>query len=342
MCQPRAPSKHATGSRIRAELCTLFRLAWPRSVTELTSFAPRLFLLVAVGHLEDGAVLVGAAGIGTMYANFAHSMMLRSTTFGAMPLFTQAFGAGNHHLVGLALMRVMLLHLFMGVCVALPLTAIAGPLLLLLGQPDAVASGAQTFLWIRLVGLPGQILLIDVLAFQNAQRLVKLPMLVVVGGGLAQTGLVYLLTARLGFVGAPWAMTLIELLQGVLLLAVTPWLLHRNKLRSWPAWRRDAWQATRGWLEIVTRGGNACVMVMSEWFGWECTLFIASGLCQQGHPAIGSPAEDAGSSRSSAGDACPAIEAIPICTTIFVCQFFVAFGPGLAANVRVSRSRLWL
>ena len=42
-------------------------------------------------------------------------------------------------------------------------------------------------------------------------------------------------------------------------------------------------------------------MITSEWFGWECTLFLASGLC------IG-------------GGVCAVVDAIPICTTIFVLQ----------------------
>ena len=37
-------------------------------------------------------------------------------------------------------------------------------------------------------------------------------------------------------------------------------------------------------------------------------------------------------SSSRVAESCPAVEAIPICTTLFVLQFIIAFSPGLAAN----------
>ena len=73
------------GLRVCAEACSLFQLAWPLTVATVTGFAPRVFMLAMVGHLPNGAVLVGAAGIGSMYSNFAHLMLIRSSTFGASP-----------------------------------------------------------------------------------------------------------------------------------------------------------------------------------------------------------------------------------------------------------------
>ena len=82
--------------RVCAEVCSLFQLAWPLTVANVAGFAPRVFMLAMVGHLPNGAVLVGAAGIGSMYSNFAHLMLIRGSTFGASPLLSQAFGAGNY------------------------------------------------------------------------------------------------------------------------------------------------------------------------------------------------------------------------------------------------------
>ena len=305
------------GARVWSEARTLLLLAYPQTISGLTNFVPRLLSLVAVGHLENGAVLIGAAGIGSMYSNFAHLMMIKATAYGATPLFSQAFGAGNHRRLGLVLMRVLLLHALMSVCLSLPLTYLAGPLLATAGLPEAVAAHVQTFVWIRLAGVPGMFVANDVQAFLNAQRCVRLPMLVNLVGSVFQAVLLFPLTAAIGFVGAPWAMTMVELLQGVLLCAASPWLLSRHRLRSWPAWWRERREACRGWTEIVSKGAPAAVMVVSEWFGWECTLFVASGLCPR------------------TTDSCPAVDAIPICTTIFVCQFVIAFGVCLAMGNRV-------
>ena len=78
------------GVRVCAEACSLFQLAWPLTVATVTGFAPRVFMLAMVGHLPDGAVLVGAAGIGSMYSNFAHLMLIRSSTYGASPLLKRS------------------------------------------------------------------------------------------------------------------------------------------------------------------------------------------------------------------------------------------------------------
>lgn len=312
-----AADARGLGARVWSEAGTLSLLAYPQTISGLTNFVPRLLALVAVGHLENGAVLIGAAGIGGMYSNFAHLMMIKATAYGATPLFSQAFGAGNHRRLGLVLMRVLLLHALMSVCLSLPLTYLAGPLLATAGLPEAVAAHVQTFVWIRLVGVPGMFVANDVQAFLNAQRCVRLPMLVNLVGSLFQAVLLFPLTAAIGFVGAPWAMTMVELLQGGLLCAASPWLLGRHRLRSWPAWWRERREACRGWAEIVSKGAPAAVMVVSEWFGWECTLFVASGLCPR------------------TTDSCPAVDAIPICTTVFVCQFIIAFGVCLAMGNRV-------
>ena len=225
MCRSRA-STDATPPpglflRIGNECRHIFHLAWPQTCSSVLAFSPRLFLLIAVGHLEDGAALVGSAGIGQMYSNFAHLMLIRSSTFGASSFFSQAFGAGNHARCGVILMRVLTIHTLMLICLALPLTLVAGPLLTAVGQPAAVVIHAQTFINVRLLGLPGIIILTDVQAFLNAQRCVRLPMLINLAGSLLQVCLSFGLTRALGFIGAPLAMTMVELLQVTLILNLT-------------------------------------------------------------------------------------------------------------------------
>ena len=115
--------------------------------------------------------------------------------------------------------------------------------------------------------------------------------------------LCFALTRWLGYVGAPLAMTLVELFFAAVLCVAAPLVLRRQRLRSWPRWR-DAAEARRGWGEILSKGGPATIMMTSEWFGWECTLFLASGLCVS-------------------GSFCAVVDAIPICTTLFVLQFLL-------------------
>ena len=212
-------------------------------------------------------------------------------------------------------MRILAIHAVMIVLLSLPLTAIAGPLLVAVGQPAYIAEHAQEFIWLRLIGLPGVIFREDVTSFLSAQRCVRLPMLVNAGSSVLQVALCFVLTRWLGYVGAPLAMTLVELSFALVLFVAAPLVLKRQRLRSWPRWR-DAVEARRGWGEILSKGGPATIMITSEWFGWECTLFLASGLC------VG-------------GGVCAVVDAIPICTTIFMLQFFLVFGWGQAVCNRV-------
>ena len=253
-----------------------------------------------------------------MYANFACLMAIRSTTFGVSPLYSQAFGAGNHYRCGLVLMRILLLHTLMMIFMSLPLTMAAGPLLRAFGQPEAIATKAQTFVYVRLAALPGTILYTDLTAFLNAQRCVRLPMVVGTTTAVLQSILMFPMTRWLGFLGAPIAMTALETFQGMALLCATPWVLRREKLRSWPPWCRERRQAWRGWSEIIAKGSPAAVMILSEWFGWEVTIFIASRLC-----------------GTASDGKCPEVEAIPICTSVMVLQFIVAFGHCLSCSIRV-------
>ena len=303
--------------RFLLEVRELAVLGWPQTVTSVVGFAPRIFLLSAVAHLPEGELLVGAAGIGSMVCNVSQLMLIRSSTFGAAPLLSQAHGAGNSRRVGTVLMRLLAIHVACMLCFSLPLTAVAGPLLAAAGQPSSVVANAQRFVWIRLLGLPGVTANVDLAAFLNAQRCVRLPMLVNAALSPLQVGLVIGLTRSFGFDGAPLAMTITELLAGLLIWLAAPVVLRRHRLRSWPRWRGEGRQALRGWSEIVSKGAPAAAMTMSEWAGWECTLFVASGLCGGGAAA------------------CAVTAAIPICTTVFVCEFLLVFGWGLAACNRI-------
>ena len=158
------------------EVWRLWNLCWPRSVTNLFLFAPRIVALALIGHLPGGAPLVAAGGIAIMYSNLSGNMFIKSTSFGIAGLYAQAFGAGNHRRVGQLLLRLLLLHSLSILLVSLPLTAAAERILLAVGQPPQVAADAQTFLWIRLMGLPFVTLTHDLTGFLVAQCCVRTPM----------------------------------------------------------------------------------------------------------------------------------------------------------------------
>ena len=66
-------------------------------------------------------------------------------------------------------MRVLAVHFAMAACFSFPLSYLAGPLLVLFGQPASIAAHVQDFVWIRLCGVPGIILISDVGTFLNSR-----------------------------------------------------------------------------------------------------------------------------------------------------------------------------
>lgn len=296
------------------ELLLVLRLGAPQSLQQVAMFVPRTIVLMVVGNLDDGDRLVAAAGLGTMYANFSGLMMLISTSLGATSVFSQAYGSGNHRRVGHLLLRLLAIQAVGIVGFSLPLTALATPILVAVGFPPDVVADTQAFLWVRLAAVPFMAITLSLTRFLVAQALPNLPMLVQLAGSVSQILLAPLLTARIGFLGAPLAMSLADAATGIALAAAARWLLSKRGLRSWP---RCEWRsALSGWSEMLRLGVAASCMTVSEWLSWELNLFVAQGLCD-------------------AGTVCAAVEAFPIATVTMPIPFLVALGPNLAASSRV-------
>lgn len=298
------------------EVKQLTGLGWPRTLTNLFNFAPRLVILAALGHLPNGATLVAGGGLGMMTANIIGNMLMRSSSFGIGGLFAQAYGAENLKRCGQLLQRALLLHWLLIACVTLPLTIFSKQILVACGQPPIVAEYAQAFLWVRLAALPFFTFTSDATMFLTGQKCVKTPAMANLAGAGCQILLCYVLTAHFGFIGAPLSMTIVEVSIALFLFFFSPHMLAKHGLgASWPDWL-DWSTATHGWDELIGLGSQAAVLIISEWFGWECMLLIAGGLC-------------AGS------DTCAPVEAMPIAAMLMVCQYVSTSGPGMAANVRV-------
>jgi Na+-driven multidrug efflux pump len=76
------------------------------------------------------------------------------------------------------------------------------------------SANASLFAWVRLMGLPSSAFVNDLSTFLNAQRCTRTPMVANVLGSVAQVALALVLVDSLGFVGAPLAMSIVEILQG--------------------------------------------------------------------------------------------------------------------------------
>jgi len=320
----------------RKEAMQLLSLGWPQSVSVLLNFAPRVVVLAAVGHFCDG-VSVAATGVGIMYSNFCGNMLLKGSAFGSTPLLSQAFGASNHARIGQLLHRMMLIHALVVLCITLPFTLLAFRILSSTGQPRQISELAADFIWWRLAAIPFVSLTQNLTNFLVAQRCVRAPMVSNMACSALQCALAPFFVSRFGFIGAPLAMITVECTQGISLFLLSPLLLP-HKAASWPRWcTRAAWlSACRGWGELVLFGVSAAMMVCSEWLGWECTLLLAGHLCARPPHAVAVDAAAEAAAEAAAAEAsCAPLEAVPIATTVLVCQFLCTFGFGLAACNRI-------
>ncbi len=314
--------------RLLDELRSVARLGAPIATIRLASFIPKAIMLAAVGSLTDGAPLLAAAGTASMWCNVTGVSIIVGTGFGGSTLLSQAYGARNYKRVGILLQRQLLIHALVILFFSLP-TSLASEYLLrdVLGQPPATSALASSFIKWRAIALPLFALNIDLTNYLVAQRVAKMPAAVNVGCSLLLVPLLAALTRddSLGFAGAPISLTIMEILQGLLMIALTPWALRRADRESRTSChlatlprigrRRDWGLAMRQWGELLKLGAPSAVMTMAEWLGWETSLFAAGRLCD--------------------GEACPQLEAYPIVSQTMVLSFMVHYGFACAASTRL-------
>jgi len=232
-------------------------------------------VLMMMGPL--GVNSLAGAGLGWMWCNVTAKSVILGTQFGLGALCSQAFGAKNYKRVGLLLQRQLLFHWLL----CLPIGVMwwyTEPLLLRLGQLPSVAAAAGQFVVMQLPALPLMPVVMDVTTFCAAQRIVRMPMLVsLFANGLA-VGLTWVLMypAGLGFVGAPIALLIGQLLHGALLI-----LLTRRTLEH-PTLLPPSHDALHSWRELIGLGFGAAVGLWAEWWSGE-VMIVMAGLAGPTH-----------------------------------------------------------
>ena len=174
-------------------------------------------------------------------------------SLGAVPLWSQAFGAGTHPRTGHVLQRQLAMQVLLVAAIVLPLWLGCEPLLSHLGQPARVAALTARFVAWRLPALPFVVAHTTLTAFCQAQLVVRGPMVVSCAANALLFALFPLLILRspLGYDGAAIALTVKDALHGVAMVLLTPRWLRSAGVRSWPHWWRDRREAARGWRELL-------------------------------------------------------------------------------------------
>merc|ERR1740129_2486471 len=253
--------------------------------------------------------------MGHMFVNVTGQAMIMGSGIGSVTLISQAFGAKNYVRCGDILQRQLAIHAVIVLGLAL-LWIKAEDILVAAGQPDYVAARTAEFVRWRLAALPCTAIIRDWQSYLLAQRIMMFPMIVGVTANLINVALFALLIPYLGFIGAPIAITLSNMIHACSLS-----VFSRRRLlyqEAWPQWNLQT--ALNGWIEMLAIGLPAGALQLGEWWAWELNLFFAGLLCPK------------------SAEVCTELDVFPICSNTMVILFQLHNGFNLAAGTLVGNA----
>ncbi|PON43899.1 Multi antimicrobial extrusion protein [Parasponia andersonii] len=290
------------------ELNTLFRLAAPAVIVYLLNNLTSMSTQIFCGHL--GNLQLAAASLGnTGIQVFAYGLMLGMGS-AVETLCGQAYGAHKYDMLGVYLQRSMILLMATGVPLAL-IYVFSKPILLALGESEAIASAAAVFVY----GLIPQIFAyaanFPIQKFLQAQSIV-LPSAYVAAATLAvHVVLSWVLVFKLGL-GLLGASLMLSISWWIVVVAQFVYILVSDKCKT--TWTGFTWQAFTGLWDFLKLSTASAVMLCLETWYYQILVLIA-GLLK--NPEI-------------------ALDSLSVCMTISGWVFMIAVGFNAAASVRVS------
>ncbi|XP_050985258.1 multidrug and toxin extrusion protein 1 isoform X3 [Labeo rohita] len=186
-------------------------------------------------------------------------------------LISQAFGAGNLHLVGVITQKAVLILLLACLpCCALLINTES--VLLLVGQSPEVARVSQLYVDIFLPGLPAAFMfIIEAKYLQNQGKTWPLVITGVVANVLnALINYIFLFVLDMGVTGSAAANTISQYsLAIILLIYIRCTGLHKD---TWPGWSMDCLQE---WDSFIHLALPSMLMMCAEWWTYEIGGLLA-------------------------------------------------------------------
>ncbi|KAK3121886.1 hypothetical protein QOZ80_8BG0662380 [Eleusine coracana subsp. coracana] len=302
--------KHGGGQKslVLGEVKKQLHLAGPLVAGYLLLYIIQLMSLMFVGHL--GELELAGASVATSFATVTGFSLLGGMATSLETLCGQAFGAEQHHLLGIYKQRAMLLLTLVSIPVAAA-WAYTGQILAWFGQDPEIAAAAASY--IR--GLTPALFVYGPLnchvRFLQAQNVVLPVMLSSGATAAAHVPVCWLLVRALGMGSAGAALaTAVSYLCNLCFLAIYVRLSPRCRT-TWTGFSREAF---RGVPDFVRLAVPSALMMCIEWWSFEL-LVLLSGLLPN-----------------------PKLETavLSICINTITLAFMVPFGLGGATSTRVS------
>ncbi|XP_042595542.1 multidrug and toxin extrusion protein 1 [Cyprinus carpio] len=245
------------------EIVNLCSLALPVFLSYLFDYLIIFVSTVFCGHLgkvELDGVTLATAVISVMGIGIGYGLSAACDT-----LISQAFGAGNLHLVGVITQKAILILLL----ACLPCCAFlinTESILVLVGQSPEVARVSQLYVNIFLPGLPAAfVFIIEAKYLQNQGIVWPLVITGVVANLLnALINYIFLFVLDMGVPGSAAANTISQYsLAIILFIYIRCKGLHKD---TWPGWSMDCLQE---WDSFIHLAIPSMLMMCAEWWTYE-------------------------------------------------------------------------
>ncbi|XP_044451372.1 protein DETOXIFICATION 16 isoform X1 [Triticum aestivum] len=235
-------------SPVLSEVKKQLRLAGPLVVGCLLQNVVQMISVMFVGHL--GELALSAASMATSFANVTGFSLLAGMACSLDTLCGQAYGAGQHRMLGVYKQRAMLVLSLASVPVA-ALWAYTGRILLLLGQDPEIAAGAGGYIRWMIPALLAYGPLQCHVRFLQTQNVV-VPVMLSSGATALNHPLVCWALVhglRMGSKGAALA-NAVSFLTNLSILALYV-RLSPSCSRTWTGFSRDAFRGLAGFLKLA-------------------------------------------------------------------------------------------
>ncbi|KAL6877513.1 hypothetical protein ACP4OV_012728 [Aristida adscensionis] len=259
-------------SSVLIEVKKQLRLAGPLAAAFLLQKVIQMISIMFVGHL--GELPLASASLATSFAGVTGFSLMLGMATSLDTLCGQAFGARQHHLLGVHKQRAMLVLSLVGAPVA-ALWAYTGYILVWLRQDPEIAAGAGRYIRCMIPALFVYGLLQCHVRFLQTLNAV-LPVMLSSGATAAvHVAVCWLLVHRLGLGanGAALANTVSNLVN-LSILAIHVRLSPSCKA-TWTGFSREAFRGIPGFLKLAV---PAALMVCMEFWSFELVVLVSGVL----------------------------------------------------------------
>lgn len=256
---------------VKRELNVLAQNSAPLVVTFLLQYSLVVASILSVGHL--GKTELAAVSLATMTASITGFALIQGLATCLDTLCSQAYGAGNFHMVGLYFQKCVLMILTFFAPVGF-LWLFSDRLLVYIIPDRDLAQLAGEYLKLVVFGTPGYILFECGKRFVQAQGIFHASTIVLLIASPVNIFLNYFLvwneTFGLGYHGAAIAVAITDWLMAILLFLYVFFIDGRE---CWFGFSKDVLSDWYGMLRLAIPG---VVMVEAEFLAFELLTFAAS------------------------------------------------------------------